>query len=286
MGAPPPVPPSAKDALTRFADRLAWATNEMPAGEGVAIVVAHPDDETIGLGGHLRHLRNCTIVHVTDGAPRDGRDAAANGFTTPLQYATARRRELEAAMAEAGIGREQLVALGIPDGQAVDRLSAIAIRLADLFAARNIQLVLTHALEGGHPDHDGSAVAVWAACRRQQRRGQPAPDVLEMPFYHAGPAGPVFQTFLPHPLRPEVRLDLDSDEQELKRRMLGKFVTQRDTLAQFTSTTERFRAAGTPDLSALPNNGQLQYERWGLGTGAEWLQAARKGLAELGIEQE
>ena len=284
MEAPPPVPPSAKDALTRFADRLAWATEDQPAGEGVAIVVAHPDDETIALGGQLRRLRNGTVIHVTDGAPRNGRDAAANGFSTALQYATARRRELEAAMAEVGIGREQLVALGIPDGQAVERLSAIAIRLADLFASKAITLVLTHALEGGHPDHDATAVAVWAACRRQQRRGGSAPEVLDMPFYHLGPTGTVFTQFLPDPSRPVLALPLDPEEQDRKRRMLEKFRTQRETLAQFTGMTERFRLAAPPDLGALPNNGLLQYETWGLATGTEWLEAARKGLGDLGVE--
>jgi hypothetical protein len=48
----------------------------------VMIVVAHPDDETIGTGTQLCRFRNALLVQVTDGAPRDGRDAHAHGFAT------------------------------------------------------------------------------------------------------------------------------------------------------------------------------------------------------------
>ncbi len=43
-----------------------------PIAERVMIVVAHPDDETIGLGAQLRRFEDALLVHVTDGAPRDG----------------------------------------------------------------------------------------------------------------------------------------------------------------------------------------------------------------------
>ena len=37
----------------------------------VMIVVAHPDDETIGMGAQLCRFHDALLLEVTDGAPRD-----------------------------------------------------------------------------------------------------------------------------------------------------------------------------------------------------------------------
>lgn len=83
----------------------------------VAVIVAHPDDETVGAGAHLARTRESelgpTIIHVTDGAPRNMSDALAAGFTTREDYARARRRELLAALNLAGIGAEQTRGIGL-----------------------------------------------------------------------------------------------------------------------------------------------------------------------------
>ena len=56
----------------------------------VALVVAHPDDEAIALGGSLHLLRDLLMVHATDGAPR----GTTKGFASRDAYAAARRAEL------------------------------------------------------------------------------------------------------------------------------------------------------------------------------------------------
>ena len=61
---------------------LACLRRRTPIGEPVAIVVAHPDDETIAAGASLPLLRTLTLVHVTDGAPARLQDARAAGFGT------------------------------------------------------------------------------------------------------------------------------------------------------------------------------------------------------------
>ena len=62
---------------------LAALAAREPTELRVAVVAAHPDDETIGAGASLGLLRTPVLVHVTDGAPRSGHDARARPATPP-----------------------------------------------------------------------------------------------------------------------------------------------------------------------------------------------------------
>jgi LmbE family N-acetylglucosaminyl deacetylase len=182
-------------------------------------------------------------------------------------------------MALAGVRGEALVALGVPDQQASSQLADVARRLSALMDERGVEVVLTHAYEGGHPDHDAVAFAVHAAARLG-----PAPVVIDMPFYRAGPEGWTLQAFVPDPRAPEIAIWLDDEARALKRRMLEAHATQAQTLAAFEPTVERFRRAPAYDFGALPNGGELLYERYGWGmTGARWQTLARAAEAELGL---
>ena len=55
------------------------------------------------------------IIHVTDGAPRNLLDARALGFATREAYALARREELLAALALAGLDTVALYSLKVAD---------------------------------------------------------------------------------------------------------------------------------------------------------------------------
>lgn len=247
------------------------------------VVVAHPDDETIGLGSHLSAIPGVTIVHATDGAPYDGADAEAHGLASRQAYAAARRHELEAAMAEAGIAATSLVAIGLVDQQAARHLPALSRRLAELFEGNRTRLVFTHAYEGGHPDHDAVCFAVHAAARLLRARRLEPPAVLEMPLYRAGRSGMVAQDFVGAGA-PAIALELDSDAWAAKQRMLACHSTQAKVLAAFAARVEKFRVAPTYDFGVLPNGGDLYYERfsWGI-DGATWLQLAQQALLDLGL---
>lgn len=227
----------------------------VPSDARIAVVVAHPDDETIGAGAQLARIRRLTLVHVTDGAPRNGRDAARAGFVDSRAYARARDAELDAALAAGGVRPARRVTLGYPDQEAVFAAPEIARRLAALFAEERVELVLTHAYEGGHPDHD--AVAFCVACAGP-------PVIVEMALYNA--AG--FGVFLGAPGAETV---LSPEEVERKRRMAARFETQAHALAPFPLDRERFRLAPAYDFSRPPHEGTLYYERfdWGI-DGAQW----------------
>jgi N-acetylglucosamine malate deacetylase 2 len=104
------------------------------------------------------------LLHVTNGAPRNLLDARAAGFVGWQDYAAARRQELLAALRLAGIEATRTVQLGMPDQEASFRLVELAAALAAKFSALRPEVVMTHAYEGGHPDHDATAFAVHTAC--------------------------------------------------------------------------------------------------------------------------
>jgi LmbE family N-acetylglucosaminyl deacetylase len=253
------------------------------SGERIAIVAAHPDDETIGCGALIQRLQRVAFIHVTDGAPRDGRDAAAAGCAGWADYAALRHRELDAALAVAGEGGAERRAFGIADQEASHHLDALARRLAEALAELRPVAVIGHPYEGGHPDHDAACFACHAAARLLEGEGA-APELIEMTSYHAGPHGIVTGCFLEPPRGPVVTVAPTAEEEAVKRRMGDCFASQRAVLAAFPLVPERFRRAPAYDFARPPHPGTLYYERqdWGM-TGARWRAAAAAALRALGL---
>jgi LmbE family N-acetylglucosaminyl deacetylase len=225
--------------------------------EPVALVVAHPDDETIALGGRLQQLRDLRLIHMTDGAPRDLGDARRLGFAGWEGYAAARERELAEALEQLGAGGAHRIRYGLPDQQAVFALPEIVARLTNDLAG--VAVVVTHALEYGHPDHDATAVAVALACRRTAA----SPACFEFPGYHLAGTEEIYGHFRPDPAALETVLDLDSAARDRKAAAFTCFRTQAEVLARFPLGPERLRPVPERDLAAPVPPGQALYDRWG-----------------------
>ena len=279
----PRRPSVSQDAQARLAALLAASSTPISATD-VGIVVAHPDDETIGCGAMLSRWQGASLIMVTDGAPTNLEDARALGFATAADYADARRRELNEAVAIAGVAPENQIRLDIPDQQVVRRLAEVTHLLIALVESRGLRVLFTHAYEGGHPDHDATAFAVHAAAQLLRNSGR---DILivEMPYYREGENGEMLrQSFISQCHSAEVPIKLSADQVALKRSMMAAHASQQHILIPFSVDIERFRPAPDYDFTVSANRGQLLYEKfnWGL-SGSEWPSLVRAAATGLGL---
>jgi LmbE family N-acetylglucosaminyl deacetylase len=253
----------------------------------ITLVVAHPDDETLALGGHLAHLPAARVVHVTGGVPRDPAFAERAGFGSPDAYAEAREGELARALAVLQIPSERRRALGGVDQAVVYDLPNVVQALAAEFRAHPPTLIITHVLEGGHPDHDATSVAVRAAWHRVRRELPRVPVLAEFPLYrqrpHSERPNALYQEFIPHPGAPVLERSLAFEARRRKATALACHRSQADVLAAFPLAVERFRRAVTVDYASPPHSGPLYYELMGWHSGAEFRARVERTLGQFGL---
>lgn len=242
----------------------------------VLLVAAHSDDEAIGAGAQLPRLRDrIDIVHVTNGAPDDNPD-----------YVACRLNEALQALKLAGIEEDRCHELGITDQKTSFRLEELTLQLEALIERLKPAFVLTHAYEGGHPDHDACAFAVHAAVRRSGA-AKTRPEVWEFTSYHMGPDATLETgVFLNARGISDLALDLTAEQRAFKRKLFDCYESQLHVLADFSIEAERFRRAPEYDFTQPPHLEQLYYEQfeWGV-KGPEWRDLAAKALQELRLEQ-
>lgn len=253
------------------------------------IIVAHPDDESIGAGARLRKLGDAWVVDVTDGAPRDVECARRHGYDTPEEYAAARRTELENAMALAGLPLERLIRLDFADGEVTMRLAELCLKVTELIDTMDPDVVLTHPYEGGHTDHDATAFAVHLACGVLSREGITPPAILELALYNAQNGSKVLQQFVPHARadKGQLLVRLTAAERALKQAIFDCFKSQRSVLSGFSTEFEKFRPAPRYEFTQPPHAGILNYERYGdPDRGKSWRAQAERVLKGLGMRRD
>lgn len=217
------------------------------------VVAAHPDDETLGAAWWMSQATEVMVVYATDGAP-EHRQFVPDGAPFDRQaYADMRLQEASAALYLAGV--RQAEALGIPDLEASYYMADLARLLCARIKEFRPDVVVSHAYEGGHPDHDAVAfAAAWA----RRRMGPEAPAHWEMALYHGGPGHLVRGQFISG----GDSIVLPSAILERKRRMISCFTSQKVVIDPFTLLErECYRVAPKYRFELPPHDGPLWYER-------------------------
>src|SRR5215471_11713978 len=127
-------------------------------GLRIAILAAHPDDETIGASALLARSGDPRVIYLTGGAPRNRNLRSRDFHGSRQEYSSLRRAEAERALSLAGLAVSQIEWLGGVDQEAIGRADHLTYCLAGLFSRIEANVLVTHPYEGGHPDHDTAAL--------------------------------------------------------------------------------------------------------------------------------
>lgn len=243
---------------------LAAITARQPTDAPALLLVAHADDEVLGCSVAIRQLRQLRLVHATDGS---GGDEAA---------AAERLREAMAAMKALGV-RPSMAPCGLPDGSLIEHVRELADALAAWLP--ETALLITHAYEGGHPDHDACSLAAQLACAREAERSGRRVARLEFAIYARG-HGKIRTNAFPADAAPAAAvLGLSAEEKMRKQRALAAFVSQRHVVERFPLDTEALRPAPEHDFARARETDDLLFAFRNPEREPAWRQAALAALS-------
>ncbi len=161
-----------------------WGSAESLTLDGVrrlVVVVAHPDDESLGAGAlvstAVRAGLDVDLVVATAGEGSHP-DSPTH---TPRELEVLRSQEAVAAAAALGVHDDaRLHLLRLPDGGVADHQSGLTTTLVDLVGDGRGTLLVAPWRHDGHPDHEAVGRAAAAAARRT------GADLWEFPvwFWH------------------------------------------------------------------------------------------------------
>ncbi|WP_439592070.1 PIG-L family deacetylase [Microbacterium sp.] len=154
---------------------LARADHVLPdvvlSADALLVVAAHPDDETLGVGG-LMHRAAALGMTIAVLSVTDGEGSHPDSPThTPAQLAARRRIELRASVDELAPDVE-LTFLGVPDGGIRNHLAllerAVTGAIRSLREGGHRVLVLAPWTGDGHGDHRVTGEVVARVCEREE----------------------------------------------------------------------------------------------------------------------
>jgi LmbE family N-acetylglucosaminyl deacetylase len=135
-----------------WARRLEGVHEWEPSSKPAVVVVPHPDDETLAVGGLIAALRSkgvdVTVVAVTDGE---------HAYADNEGLAAMRREEQTCALARLGIAENKIVRLGLVDSSVATQERELAAKLRPLINSET--QVLAPWIGDFHPDHEACARA-------------------------------------------------------------------------------------------------------------------------------
>jgi len=254
--------------------------NGCDVGVRIAILAAHPDDETIGASALLPRFRNVLVIYLTDGAPRNRGLWSPDFHGSREAYSSLRRAEAQRALSLAGVSGSQIDWLGAVDQEAIFNADHLACRLAQFLSRIDVDVLVTHPYEGGHPDHDTAALVAHLAIHQLCRESGTL--LVEMTSYHAQDGQCVAGKFLNGDTDQELQLRLSEAERTRKAGMFAAYASQRGVLGGFAINHECFRVAPEYDFSRPPHQGKLWYEcmAWAT-TGQQWRAVALEKIVGL-----
>ncbi len=248
------------------------------------LLVAHPDDETIGASAVLGRFPQSFVVYLTDGAPRDPHFWTTKTASQP-EYARTRSYEAQQALGLAGVSAEHIFHLGSADQEAIYGIADLVQPFAALLRRLAPTHVISQPYEGGHPDHDCAALLAGIARELLAEDADDPPIFLEMTAYHARDGKCETGEFLlaqNGEAVEDISIELTPEERTRKAEMMACFRSQGPVLQGFAIGNERLREAPRYDFSRPPHAGALWYEMlgWPL-TGERWREVAGQAMAQF-----
>jgi len=242
------------------------APDAPPAARTLAVLFAHPDDETFSMGATLpRYAGEGVAIHLLCATDGDGGRASAVAVGSRAELGRLRRAELHAAARTLGV--RSVTSLGLPDGglSTVDA-DALVGAMVRFLRTHRPQVVTTFGPEGApnaHRDHRAVSRAATAAfflaplptAYPEQLAEGLAVHAADRLHYVAWSAPAPGDAITVHSVPPTVRLDVRAWD-ETKRAAFEAHRTQHEFRDRFEALSMRddesfALVAGTPQPAPL-----------------------------------